>query len=168
MNAGERIKLSQEIMEDNIKYSRVPRRLGYEGLYLDYLDRVISYDEFKEGVNKMARNNTDWYDLLFRNSVTNNHAISLSGGAERTTYYASLNLSDVQGSAKGSDQKRYSAMLKLNSWLSNKFYVGLQVNASNTRGRGFHSSLISCIIQSRNLRNSLQLLHLRRICCIIS
>jgi len=141
MNAGERIQLSQEIIDDNLKYSRTPRRLGYEGLYLDYLDRVLSYDEFKAAVQKMAENNTDWYDLLFRNSVTNNHALSLSGGMDRTTYYASLNLSDVQGAAKGSDQKRYSAMLKLNSWLSDKFYMGLQVNASNSRGRGFHSSV---------------------------
>jgi len=141
MNAGERIKLSQEIMEDNIEYSRVPRRLGYEGLYLDYLDRVITYDEFKAGVEKMVNNNTDWYDLLFRNSITNNQYVNISGGNDRTTYYASLGYSDIQGAARKSDQKRYSAMLKLNSWLKPNLFAGLQVNASNSKGRGFHSTV---------------------------
>src|SRR5690606_5694920 len=99
MNAGERIKLAQEIMEDQIPYSRVPRRLGYEGLYLDYLDKTISYDEFQKGVHNMAINNTDWYDILFRNSVTNNHSINLSGGSDGTTYYGSLGYTDAQGAA---------------------------------------------------------------------
>ncbi len=141
MNAGERVQLSQEIMEDQIRYSRTPRRLGYEGLYLDYLDRIISYDQFKTGVNKMVANNTDWYDLLFRNSISNNHSLNLSGGSGRTTYYASVGYSNIQGAAKGSDQKRYSAMLKLNSWKTDNFYVGLQLNASTSAGTGFHSTV---------------------------
>ena len=141
MNAGERIQLSQEIIEDNIKYSRVPRRLGYEGYYLDYLDKEITYNEFKSGVEEMAERNTDWYDLLFRNSMSTNQTINISGGSDRTTYYASLGYSDMQGAAKGSDQKRYSGMVKLNSWLNNKFYVGFQINASNSNGHGFHTSV---------------------------
>ena len=141
MNAGERIKLSQEIIADNIEYSRVPRRLGYEGLYLNYLDKQLTYDQFAAGVQKMAERNTDWYDLLFRNSLTNNHSVNLSGGADNTTYYASLGYSNAEGAAKGSDQKRYSAMVKVNSWKGEKFFAGLQVNASNTRGNGFHGSV---------------------------
>ncbi|MET0392587.1 MAG: SusC/RagA family TonB-linked outer membrane protein [Chitinophagaceae bacterium] len=141
MNAGERVQLSQDILADNIQYSRAPRRLGYEGLYLDYLDRNISYDQFKSGVQKMIDNNTDWYDLLFRNSITNNQSVSLSGGNDRTTYYASLGYSNIQGAARGSDQTRYSGMIKINSWVHSKLFAGLQVNASNTKGNGFHSSV---------------------------
>ncbi|MEI9944261.1 MAG: SusC/RagA family TonB-linked outer membrane protein [Chitinophagaceae bacterium] len=141
MNAGERIQLSQDILRENILYSRVPRRLGYEGLYLDYLDNNISYDQFKTGVQKMVDNNTDWYDLLFRNSITNNQFVNISGGSDRTTYYASLGYTDVQGAAKGSEQKRYSGMVKINSWLDKKIFAGLQINASSTKGKGFHSSV---------------------------
>lgn len=141
MNAGERIQLSQQILEDNIKYSRVPKRLGYEGLYLDYLDKVISYDDFNKGVAEMAKRNTDWYDLLFRNSLTTNQSINLSGGTDKTTYYASLGYSDMQGAARGSNQKRYSGMVKINSWLNNKFHLGFQLNTSYTTGNGFHNSV---------------------------
>ncbi len=141
MNAGERIQLSQEIVDQNVKFGRVPRRLGYEGLYLDYLDKTLSYDEFRNSVKEMADRNTDWYDLLFRNSFTTNQSINVSGGADRTTYYASVGYSNVQGAATGSNQKRYSGMVKINSWKNDRFFIGFQLNASNAIGRGFHSSV---------------------------
>lgn len=141
MNAGERIRLSQEIIADNINYGRVPRRLGYEGLYLDYLDKEISYDQFKTGVKEMSVRNTDWYNLLFRNSITNNQSVNVSGGSDRTTYYGSLSYSDMAGTAKGSSEKRYSGMAKINSWTSDNFFIGFQINASNSQGKGFHSSV---------------------------
>jgi TonB-dependent SusC/RagA subfamily outer membrane receptor len=141
MNSGERIKLSQEIVQDKIKYSRVPSSLGYEGLLLDYYNNKISYQEFEQGVQKLASNNTDWYGLLFRNSLTHNHAVNVSGGSNRTTYYASLGYNKILGTAKGSDRERFSGMAKLNSWITDKFYIGFQMNASNTRNHGFHSSV---------------------------
>lgn len=141
MNAGERVQLSQDILTENIEYSRVPRRLGYEGLYLGYLDKELSYDEFKTGVQKMVDRNTDWYDILFRNSVSSNHSVNVSGGSDRTTYYASLGYSDMPGSAKGSDQKRYSGMVKINTWKSDRFFAGLQINASNSKGNGFFNTV---------------------------
>ncbi len=141
MNSGERIKLSQEIVQDKIKYSRVPSSLGYEGLLLDYYNNKISYQEFEQGVQKLASNNTDWYGLLFRNSLTHNHAVNVSGGSNRTTYYASLGYNKNLGTAKGSDSERFSGMAKLNSWITDKFYIGFQMNASNTRNHGFHSSV---------------------------
>lgn len=141
MNSGERIRLSQEIINDKIKFSRVPIKLGYEGLLLDYYNNVISYDEFSSQVQKLASNNTDWYDILFRNSITNNHSVNISGGSDRTTYYASLGYNKNIGTAKGSDSERFSGMAKVNSWLTKKFYLGFQMNASNTRNNGFHSSV---------------------------
>ena len=66
MNATERLQLSKEIIEDNSYYSSMPVDYGYEGLYIDWLARKITYDEFAEGVQKLADMNTDWYDILFR------------------------------------------------------------------------------------------------------
>ncbi|MCK9303906.1 MAG: SusC/RagA family TonB-linked outer membrane protein [Bacteroidales bacterium] len=141
MNSGERIKLSQEIIDDKIKFSRVPIKLGYEGLLLDYYNNNLTYDEFSLQVQKLATNNTDWYDILFRNSLTHNHSVNISGGFDRTTYYASLGYNKNIGTAKGSDSERFSGMAKVNSWLTKKFYIGFQINASNTRNNGFHSSV---------------------------
>ena len=63
MNATERLQLSKEIIEDNSYYSSMPVDYGYEGLYIDWLARKITYDEFAEGVQKLADMNTDWYDI---------------------------------------------------------------------------------------------------------
>jgi len=141
MNAGERVQLSQEIIADNIKYSRSPLNLGYEGLLLGYYNNKYTYEEFSAAVEKMIATNTDWYDLLFRNSVTNNHTVNVSGGSGRTTYYISLGYLKNLGTAKGSDYERYSALTKVNTWINNKLYVGFQINASKTKGNGFHSSV---------------------------
>lgn len=141
MTAAERIQLSQQIIADGIKYARTPLNLGYEGLLLDYNNKILSYDEFTAAVQQMANRNTDWYDVLFRNSITNNQAINLSGGTDRTTYYASMGYTDNLGTAKGSDQTRYTGMFKLNSWINDRLYVGAQLNASNTKGNGFHTSV---------------------------
>ena len=67
MNATERLQLSKEIIEDNSYYYSMPVNYGYEGLYIDWLARKITYEEFAEGVQKLADMNTDWYDILFRN-----------------------------------------------------------------------------------------------------
>lgn len=141
MNSGERIQLSQEIVSDKIKYSRVPSGLGYEGLLIDYYNNQISYDEFQQGVNTLATNNTDWYGLLFRNSLTHSHSVNISGGSNRTTYYASLGYNKNLGTAIGSDSERFSGMAKINSWVNDRLYIGFQLNASNSRNHGFHSSV---------------------------
>lgn len=140
MNSGERMQLSKEIIENGTLFSRVPRELGYEGLYLDYLNKKINYDEYAEGVKTMASRNTDWYKHLFRNSISNEQYVNLSGGTGSTTYYASAGYSDLQGAAKGSDQKRYSSALKLNSWITDKLFAGVQLNVAKNTGTGFHYS----------------------------
>lgn len=140
MNATERIQLSEDIIANHIEYKRVPRNLGYEGLYMDYLDKKYSYAEFTGEVRKMADRNTDWYDLLFRNAVSHNHTLSMSGGNDKTTFYASIGYADQEGTAKGSDSKRYTANLKISSWLNDKVYLGAQLNTAITQSKGFHSS----------------------------
>ncbi len=141
MNSGERVKLSQEIISDNVKFSRTPLNLGYEGLLLDYYNHVLSYDQFKSEVEKMVGMNTDWYELLFRNSFTHNHSVNVSGGSDRTTYYTSIGYNKNTGTAKGSDQERFSALAKVNSWINKKLYVGLQINSSYSNSNGFLSSV---------------------------
>lgn len=140
MNAAERVQLSQDIIDASLKYSRFPANLGYEGLYLQYMNKDIDYDQFRSGVDRMVERNTDWFDVLFRDVLSHNHTVSMSGGDDKTTYYGSLGYADNQGTALGSSSRRYTATLKLNSWLHQKVYVGLQVNGSINKNEGFHSS----------------------------
>lgn len=140
MNAGERVQLSQNIIDANLKYSRYPQGLGYEGLYMKYMNKDIDYEKFRTEVNRMVDRNTDWFDLLFRDVLSHSHTVSISGGDDKTTYYGSLGYADNLGTAKGSSSRRYTATLKLNSWLHPNVYVGLQVNGSINKNKGFHAS----------------------------
>ncbi len=138
MNAKERIELSQDIVASGLEYNRTPSKLGYEGALMDYWDKNISYEEFKNKVNSLAKMNTDWYDILFRNSFSQNHNVSLGGGSDNVSYYASLSYNDNQGTGNGSYSKRYTAMFKLNSWLNKKLFIGFKIGASNTKNNGYH------------------------------
>jgi TonB-linked outer membrane protein, SusC/RagA family/TonB-dependent outer membrane receptor, SusC/RagA subfamily, signature region len=140
MNAAERIQLSREIIDGYHAYSQMPRKLGYEKLYLDYLNNQITYDQFVNDVDEMAKRNTDWYDILFRNSISHRHSINLSGGVQNTRYYTSISVDNNQGTAKGSLSRRYTANANVNSWLNKKLFIGIQVNGSITQNNGYHAS----------------------------
>ncbi len=53
--------------------------------------------------------NTDWFDILFDNAISYNHAISMSSGTEKASYYTSLSLMDDPGWYKQSKVQRYTA-----------------------------------------------------------
>ena len=52
--------------------------------------------------------NTDWFDLLFQNSVMQNHSISFSNGNEVSTFYMSLSAMNDPGWTKSSNVQRYT------------------------------------------------------------
>jgi TonB-linked SusC/RagA family outer membrane protein len=55
--------------------------------------------------------NTDWFGSLFSNSVTQNHAISMSSGTEKASYYTSMSVLTDPGWYKQSKLQRYTANL---------------------------------------------------------
>ena len=142
MNAAERIQLSKEIIDANLIYRRFPKNEGYEGLYYAYMNKNITFEEFETEAKRMADRNTDWYALLFRDAVSNSHTVNLSGGSDGTTYYGSLGYTDSQGTPIGSLARRYTAMLRLSSWLKpEKLYINFQVNGSMSQNDGFYSGV---------------------------
>ena len=50
--------------------------------------------------------NTDWFDLLFNNSIQHNHSVSASGGTDKSNYYASLSVMQDPGWTKQSSVQR--------------------------------------------------------------
>ncbi|MEG2179032.1 MAG: SusC/RagA family TonB-linked outer membrane protein [Bacteroidales bacterium] len=52
--------------------------------------------------------NTDWFDLLFENTITQNHAISISNGTEKAQFYASMSYMNDPGWTKASSVDRYT------------------------------------------------------------
>lgn len=68
---------------------------------------------------------TDWYSLLFRNSFSHNHHLSLSGGDEKHTYYVSFGANDEDGMLRRNNYQRYNSTARLTltpaEWLKIEF-----------------------------------------------
>lgn len=74
--------------------------------------------------------NTDWFDLLFKNSIMQNHSASISTGTDQASLYASLSVLNDPGWTKSSDVQRYTANMNAQFNLSKKLSISIIGNAS--------------------------------------
>ena len=73
----DRVELSEEMHRKGLQfYTYQPTSMGYEGALMDLWNKELSYDEFRQKVKDLKEMNTDWYDLLFRTSVSHQHSIA--------------------------------------------------------------------------------------------
>lgn len=99
---------------------------------------VFSADEFREQVTAIGGTledmggSTDWQKEVTRTAYTQNHNLTLNGGADKLSYYASLGLQDQDGIIKGNNVKRYSGRININQKLLNdRLSVDLNLAATN-------------------------------------
>ncbi len=52
--------------------------------------------------------NTDWFDLLFNNTITQQHSVSIAGGTEKGRFYTSLSVMYDPGWTRSSEVQRYT------------------------------------------------------------
>ncbi|MRG49125.1 SusC/RagA family TonB-linked outer membrane protein [Chitinophaga sp. SYP-B3965] len=71
-------------------------------------------------LERYARTNTDWFDILFKNSFVQEHAISISSGTDKSQHYFSASMYNDNGWTVGDNVKRYTMNLNNNYQLSNK------------------------------------------------
>ena len=87
MNSRERVDFSREVVDKRLKISSLNSWVGYEAAVSDLYNGVLTAEEFSDKVADMETCNTDWFDILLRNSFSHNHSLSLSGGSENVRYY---------------------------------------------------------------------------------
>lgn len=99
MNSKERIQFSKEAYEAGARYLEEPiaQPYSYEGLMAMYNKHMISESEFARNLEFLETGNTDWFDLLLRNSVSTSHNVSVSGGTKKVTYNASVGYNLTNG-----------------------------------------------------------------------
>lgn len=101
---------------------------------------VFTADEFRAEVPKIGgvledlKGSTDWQDELTRTALTQNHNLTLSGGANKLTYYASFGAQIQQGIIKKNDLNRYSGRFNATQkFLDDRLVVEANLNVANTR-----------------------------------
>lgn len=129
MNSQERIDFSKEVVRKKQLVPNLTSYVGYEAAYNDYVNGVISPDEFIRKVKYMETVNTDWLGLLMQDTYFHAHTLSVSGGSENVRYYTSLGYSTENGNLKGEENNRYSAMAKVDINY-NKFILSFNLNGN--------------------------------------
>ena len=114
------------------KGSASATRVSYEG-YMAFdkvtnKPKLLTGDQWRQYAKDNSKNitgmdagaNTDWFGEIMRTGVTQNHNLSLSGGAENHNYMASVAYMDRQGVVKGNSMQRTNSRFSFNQYAINK------------------------------------------------
>lgn len=81
----------------------------------------------------------DYMDAVFRNAVSTQHQVAVSGGSEKNQFHVSGNYLDEQGIVKKSGYKRYTLRANLNSQVNERFSFRFNMNVASSTGTNNHS-----------------------------
>ncbi len=137
MNSNEQMGVYAEMERKGwLTYSDVSRRSN-SGVYGKMYDLISTYDPATKKfglentpearsnfLQRYAGVNTDWFKLLFRNSLTQEHSLSINAGTDAAQYYFSTSVYDDSGWSIADKVRRYTATMRANFNLSKKFSLG--------------------------------------------
>jgi iron complex outermembrane receptor protein len=97
----------------------------------DYKAQVVKVG----GVLDDKGGNTDWQKEITRSAITQNHNLTLSGGANKLSYYASFGMQKQQGIIKFNDFNRYTGRFNVTQrFLEDRLTVEVNLTATSTNG----------------------------------
>lgn len=101
---------------------------------------VLSGPEFLSESAKLGatvidgKADTDWQKEISRTAMTYNNNLSIGGGSDKMTYYASFGAQKQEGILKASQQNRYTGRINLSQKLLNdRVTLDVNLNATNTK-----------------------------------
>ncbi|HEY4785523.1 MAG TPA: SusC/RagA family TonB-linked outer membrane protein, partial [Bacteroidales bacterium] len=121
----------------NYGYQEIPKKLPTVNLQqfatlINARAQVWGFDNRAEFVNpQYLGTGTDWQKELFRKAPMSNHALTVSGGDEKTQYLLSASYFDQEGIALGSDFKRYSVRLNLDNKTTKWLKIGTSLQLAH-------------------------------------
>ena len=142
MNSKERIQFSRELVANHYQFPSDMSMVGYEGLINKLYNHELTIPEFDKEVARLETVNTDWFDLLMRNSLSHQHTISISGGSEEARYYASIGYNRDNDVIWKDHNERYTAALNLDANLTPWLTASLSMNG-NVSSRDYYQEEIA-------------------------
>ena len=142
MNSSDQMSIYAELERKGYLTSDIVNKAN-SGIYGKMYNLINSYDE-KTGkfglenttearnnfLQRYANANTDWFDILFKNSLQQEHSISVSGGSSRSKSYVSLSFLNDEGWSIADKVQRYTANFRNDFKLSDKLRTGFQLIGS--------------------------------------
>lgn len=96
--------------------------------YRQYALRDINLEQAYTELDRSAKANTDWFDVLFKNNLVQEHNLSFSGGGEKNTYYLSGSYAKDNGQAMGFNMDRFTTDFRSVFNLTPKVDLDLDLN----------------------------------------
>lgn len=139
MNSQERIQFSKEAYDAGVRYQGdpLPQIYTYEGLMAMFNKHMISEADFMKQMERLETVNTDWLDLLTRNSFSHSHNLSVSGGTQRVTYNASFGYSNSEGTEIGNSQNQFTTRLNVGVQFSKRIRASFNISGSSRNSYGY-------------------------------
>ncbi|MBP1663103.1 MAG: SusC/RagA family protein [Bacteroidetes bacterium] len=148
MNSQEQMAVYKEMNNAGLLNFAETYRAANSGVYGKMYHLLNTYDPstgaFALANTQSARNaylreaeyrNTDWFDLLFSNSITQNHSISMASGTEKAQYYTSFSYMNDPGWYKQSNVQRYTGNVNALYQISKKLKLNIIGNAAYRKQR---------------------------------
>jgi len=142
MNSKEQMSVYRELERKGwLNHADISRQSN-GGVYKKMYDMINAYDPATgfglqntpearaKFLQKYEMANTDWFDELFKNSIVQNHSLSMSGGTDKGSFYFSTSLYNDEGWSIADKVRRYTTNAKGSVKLSDKLTIGLGTTAS--------------------------------------
>ena len=102
--------------------------------------KVFTADEFRQEVPKTGGtledkgSSTDWQKEVTRTALTQNYNLTLSGGANKLTYYASFGMQKQEGIIKANQLDRYSGRFNASQkFLDDRLTIDVNLGVTTTK-----------------------------------
>ena len=130
MNSQERVQFGKDLCDLHYVFPQNMPMVGYEGAFYRYSTGQTSYQDFLSEVQRYETVNTDWFDILTKNSVTQQHSLSISGGSDATRYYASVGYTRQNDVIRTQYVDRYTMSMNLMTNMSRHVTANLRINGN--------------------------------------
>lgn len=88
------------------------------------LSDVVTPPYEKSVLQLYREGGVDWFDLIMRNSVTQNYEVGVSGASEKSSFALSLGYMNEEGLLRNDDLNRYNIRLNLDHQVARRLKVG--------------------------------------------
>ena len=92
-------------------------------------------------IEELNKTNTDWFEELFRNTVSTSHNVSLSGGSDKLTYYVSGGMSTNNGIVKKTSSDGANFMSKISANPHKALSMNFDVSYSYLKSQSYAESV---------------------------
>lgn len=116
LNGDEYVMLQQEMYHNRFGIVDLPDEIANNVEYLDYYNYA---------------QNTDWVEDITRIGQIDDVGFKISGGGDKTRYYASVNYHDEIGTTKNEGLQRFTTRFNLGYDISNKLNLNTTINYVN-------------------------------------